>query len=84
MEWTLGFIGIILLTVGLIGQAFQMRNIRLANYRDDELASPNVFMNSPPQFEGLEIGEICGEYLHSIAKLLGQCLLKSRNVGNSV
>jgi len=41
----LGFIGIILLTVGLIGQAFQMRNIRLANYRDDELASPNVFMN---------------------------------------
>ena len=45
MEWTLGFIGIILLTVGLIGQAFQMRNIRLANYRDDELASPNVFMN---------------------------------------
>jgi hypothetical protein len=45
VEWTLGFIGIILLTVGLIGQAFQMRNIRLANYRDDELASPNVFMN---------------------------------------
>ena len=45
MEWTLGFIGIILLSVGLIGQAFQMRNIRLANYRDDELASPNVFMN---------------------------------------
>ena len=45
MEWTLGFIGIILLTIGLIGQAFQMRNIRLANYNNDELASPNVFMN---------------------------------------
>ena len=45
MEWTLGFIGIILLTMGLIGQAFQMRNIRLANYNNDELASPNVFMN---------------------------------------
>ena len=45
MEWTLGFIGIILLTIGLIGQAFQMRNIRFANYNNDELASPNVFMN---------------------------------------
>jgi len=45
VEWTLGFIGIILLTIGLIGQAFQMRNIRLANYSNDELASPNVFMN---------------------------------------
>ena len=31
--------------MGLIGQAFQMRNIRLANYNNDELASPNVFMN---------------------------------------
>ncbi|MDO7697318.1 MAG: hypothetical protein MUP88_03265 [Nitrosopumilus sp.] len=45
MEWTLGFIGIIFLSIGLIGQAFQMRNIRLANYNNDELASPNVFMN---------------------------------------
>ena len=45
MEWTLGFIGIIFLIIGLIGQAFQMRNIRLANYNNDELASPNVFMN---------------------------------------
>ena len=45
MEWTLGLIGIILLTLGLIGQAFQMRNIRLANYHNNELASPNVFMN---------------------------------------
>ena len=45
MEWTLGFIGIILLTLGLIGQAFQMRKIRLTNYPNNELASPNVFMN---------------------------------------
>jgi hypothetical protein len=29
----------------LIGQAFQMRKIRLTNYPDGELASPNVFMN---------------------------------------
>jgi hypothetical protein len=45
VEWTLGFIGIIFLSIGLIGQAFQMRNIRLANYNNDELASPNIFMN---------------------------------------
>ena len=45
MEWTLGFIGIILLTIGLIGQAFQMRKIRLTNYSNGELASPNIFMN---------------------------------------
>ena len=45
MEWTLGLIGIILLTLGLIGQAFQMRKIRLTNYPNSELASPNVFMN---------------------------------------
>ena len=45
MEWTLGLIGIILLTMGLIGQAFQMRKIRLTNYPNGELASPNVFMN---------------------------------------
>jgi hypothetical protein len=45
MEWTLGLIGIILLTLGLIGQAFQMRKIRLTNCPNGELASPNVFMN---------------------------------------
>jgi len=30
MQWTLGFIGIILLIVGLVGQAFEMRKIRLS------------------------------------------------------
>ena len=45
MEWILGFGGIILLVIGLVGQAFEMRKIRLMNYKDDELASPNVFMN---------------------------------------
>jgi len=37
MEWSLGFLGIILLIIGLIGQAFQMRKIRLKNYPDGEL-----------------------------------------------
>ncbi|MEK6831317.1 MAG: hypothetical protein AABY17_00990 [Thermoproteota archaeon] len=45
MEWILGFTAIALLITGLIGQAFEMRKIRLATYRDDELASSNIFLN---------------------------------------
>jgi len=45
MEWILGFAAIILLVIGLVGQAFEMRKIRLMTYKDGELASPNVFMN---------------------------------------
>jgi hypothetical protein len=44
MQWILGFIAIALLIVGLVGQAFEMRKIRLATY-GDELASPNIFLN---------------------------------------
>jgi hypothetical protein len=45
MEWILGFTAIALLIVGLVGQAFEMRKIRLATYQDDELASANIFLN---------------------------------------
>ena len=45
MEWNLGFAGIAFLTIGLIGQAFEMRKIRLTVYRDEELGSANIFMN---------------------------------------
>ena len=45
MDWTLGLIGIILLTMGLIGQAFQMRKIRLTTYKDEDLGSANIFAN---------------------------------------
>ena len=45
MEWILGFAGIVFLTIGLIGQAFEMRKIRLRVYRDEELDSANIFMN---------------------------------------
>jgi len=45
MEWVLGFFGIIFLVVGLVGQAFEMRKIRLSTYKDEELASANIFMN---------------------------------------
>ena len=45
MEWILGFAGIALLVAGLVGQAFEMRKIRLTTYKDEELASANIFMN---------------------------------------
>ena len=45
MEWILGLVGIAFLTIGLIGQAFEMRKIRLTVYRDEELGSANIFMN---------------------------------------
>ena len=45
MEWFLGFPAIALLIAGLIGQAFEMRNIRFTTYKDEELGSANIFMN---------------------------------------
>ena len=45
MEWTLGFVAIVLLVVGLIGQAFEMRKIRIATTSEGELGSPNIFAN---------------------------------------
>jgi len=45
MEWILGFAAITFLIVGLVGQAFEMRKIRLTTYKDEELASANIFMN---------------------------------------
>jgi glucose uptake protein GlcU len=44
MEWVLGFIAIALLIVGLVGQAFEMKKIRIATHQD-ELASANIFLN---------------------------------------
>ncbi len=45
MEWTLGFVGIIFLVIGLIGQAFEMRKINLSTSKDGQLGSANIFMN---------------------------------------
>jgi len=45
MEPFLGFAGIILLVIGLVGQAFEMRKIRLTTYKDEDLGSANIFMN---------------------------------------
>ncbi len=45
MEWILGFPAIALLVIGLVGQAFEMRKIRLSTSKDGELASANIFTN---------------------------------------
>jgi hypothetical protein len=45
MEWTFGFIAIVLLVIGLVGHAFEMRKIRLITTKDAELASANIFIN---------------------------------------
>ncbi|MBA4447582.1 MAG: hypothetical protein H2B07_01645 [Nitrosopumilaceae archaeon] len=45
MEWTLGYIAIALLTIGLIGQAFEMRKIRQNTYQDEQVGSPTIFTN---------------------------------------
>jgi hypothetical protein len=45
MNWIFGFFGIAFLIIGLVGQAFEMRKIRLTTYSDKELASPTIFTN---------------------------------------
>jgi len=45
MEWILGFPAIVLLVIGLVGQAFEMRKINLSISKDGESGSANVFMN---------------------------------------
>lgn len=45
MNWALGFVSIVLLVVGLVGQAFEMRKIRLTTYKDEDAGSANIFMN---------------------------------------
>jgi len=45
MEWILGFPAIALLVIGLVGQAFEMRKIRMTSHKDEELCSANIFMN---------------------------------------
>ncbi|MFQ5782663.1 MAG: hypothetical protein ACE5GR_06380 [Nitrosopumilus sp.] len=43
MEWTLGYAAIALLIIGLVGQGFEMRKIRLTTYSDEALGSPKIF-----------------------------------------
>lgn len=43
MNWILGGTAIALLIIGLVGQGFEMRKIRMSIYRDEELASSKIF-----------------------------------------
>ena len=45
MEWILALLGIIFLTSGFIGHAFEMRKARLSQHGDGELGSINIFTN---------------------------------------
>ena len=62
MDWYLGATAIALLIVGLVGQAFEMRKIRKSIYRDEELASANIFMDKRNfkcfHFSMKEVGKI--------------------------
>ena len=44
-EWIMVGIAIVLVTVGLIGQGFEMRKIRLSIVRDEDLGSPKIFLD---------------------------------------
>ncbi len=44
MEWYLGISAIALLVVGLVGQAFEMRRIRVAAYQGG-MGSSNIFLD---------------------------------------
>jgi hypothetical protein len=45
MNPILSFAAVILLVIGLIGNGFEMRKIRLSVTKDEELTSKNVFLN---------------------------------------
>lgn len=45
MEWTIAGIAIALLVIGLVGQGFEMRKIRVSTTSDGELGSPNIFLD---------------------------------------
>ena len=39
------FVAVALLVIGLVGNGFEMKRIRLSTIRDEELTSKNVFLN---------------------------------------
>ncbi len=41
----LSFVAVVLLVIGLVGNGFEMRRIRLSTIKDEELTSKNVFLN---------------------------------------
>ena len=45
MQHVLSFVAVALLVIGLAGNGYEMRKIRLSTTKDEELASPNIFLN---------------------------------------
>lgn len=45
MEQILSFVAVALLVLGLIGQGFEMRKIRLSTVKDENLSSKNIFLH---------------------------------------
>jgi len=43
MDWFIGGIALIVLVIGLIGQALEMRRIRMSTVGQEEIGSPNAF-----------------------------------------
>lgn len=43
MDWIMGGSAIVMLVVGLIGQAFEMRRIRVSTAGEGGMGSPNIF-----------------------------------------
>jgi len=41
----MGYAAIILLIIGLVGQGFEIRKIRMTTYKDEEIGSPIIFTN---------------------------------------
>jgi len=45
MQYIFSFVAVVLLVIGLAGNGYEMRKIRLSTVKDEELASPNIFLN---------------------------------------
>jgi Na+/melibiose symporter-like transporter len=45
MNSVLSFVAVVLLVIGIVGNGFEMRKIRLSVIKDEKLTSKNVFLN---------------------------------------
>ncbi len=45
MDPIISFVAVILLVIGLVGNGFEMRKIRLSIVKDEDLRSKNIFLN---------------------------------------
>lgn len=45
MQYVFSFVAVVLLVIGLAGNGYEMRKIRLSTVKDEEQASPNIFLN---------------------------------------